>query len=142
MAKLSDRDSAVLTKMLQALIEPVQIKFFFGETEADRRVDAILQPLEEASASRITVKRYRFQDSRPAADLLGITRGPALAYADADGHDSGMRFIGVPSGYQFATVLDDILDISRHATRLDSHTRQVASDITDRMRIKVYVIPT
>lgn len=142
MTKLSDRDSAVLTKMLQALEQPVHINFFAAQTEADQRIDAILQLLVEASSSRITVKRYRLSDSPPIADLFGITRGPALAYEDADGHDSGMRFIGVPSGYQFATVLDDLLDISRRAIRLHARTRQVGLGITDRMRIKVYVIPT
>jgi glutaredoxin-like protein len=53
-----------------------------------------------------------------------------------------VRFLGIPGGYEFSTLMEDLIDVSRGATELAeqtlTHLEALDSDVT----IKVFVTPT
>jgi hypothetical protein len=99
-------------------------------------------------------------DPRAEPDLArehGVERTPALllrpwAPQGADGADGAggaedgafgrVRFFGLPSGYEFATVLEDLIDVSRRQTRLSAATRERLATLPAPLHLQVFVTPT
>lgn len=74
------------------------------------------------------------------AQNLGIERIPALL---VQGQGKGViRFFGIPAGYEFSTLVEDILDASKGNTRLSEGTRQANERIEQDLHIQVFVTPT
>ncbi len=75
-----------------------------------------------------------------AAMADGINEIPAIVL---EGENKGkVRFIGVPSGYEFATLIEDLIDVSRGTTSLELHSRETLGALTEPVHIKVFVTPT
>jgi alkyl hydroperoxide reductase subunit AhpF len=77
----------------------------------------------------------------------GVERTPALlirpwAPQGADGAFGRVRFFGLPSGYEFATVLEDLIDVSRRQTRLSAATRERLATLPAPLHLQVFVTPT
>ncbi len=51
-------------------------------------------------------------------------------------------FFGVPAGYEFSTLLKDIVQISRGETELAPETREMIKKLSTPVDIKVFVTPT
>ncbi len=56
--------------------------------------------------------------------------------------DFGIRLYGIPSGYEFATLIEDIKMVSRGEVDLAPQTRKDLEKLTGRVHIQVYVTPT
>ena len=90
-------------------------------------------------------------DPRSEPDLArehGVERTPALLIRpwgeedQADGAFGRVRFFGLPSGYEFATVLEDLIDVSRRQTRLSEATRERLATLPGPLHLQVFVTPT
>jgi len=78
------------------------------------------------------------------AEAYRIDKIPALAIL-ADGpvpKDYGIRMYGIPSGYEFGTLLEDILMVSRGDPQLSPKTLDALKRLTEPVHIQVYVAPT
>jgi len=68
------------------------------------------------------------------AEEFGVDRAPAIIFLNNDGQDSGVHFYGIPSGYEFTSLIEDILDMSDHE-RIDlsedikKEVRAIESDV-------------
>ena len=70
----------------------------------------------------------------------GVTQPIQDGAPDSSG---GMvRFFGLPSGYEFMTLLEDVVDVSRRATRLSEATRQAVAALPGSLHLQVFVTPT
>ena len=67
---------------------------------------------------------------------LAVTRG------GAEPKDYGIRLYGIPSGYEFATLIEDIKLVSRGRADLAAPTQQALAQLTKPVHIQVYVTPT
>jgi alkyl hydroperoxide reductase subunit AhpF len=45
-----------------------------------------------------------------------VQRVPAIIIETSAGQDTGVRFYGIPSGYEFGTLVEDLVDISAGKT--------------------------
>ncbi len=63
-----------------------------------------------------------------------IVRSPHVA--------GGMRYWGVPSGYEFAVIVSDLVDASRAEADLQPETVTKLAELTGDVNIKVFVTPT
>ncbi|MGA7672553.1 MAG: thioredoxin family protein [Nitrolancea sp.] len=81
-----------------------------------------------------------FYADREAAAAEGVTEIPAIVL---EGENKGtVRFIGAPAGYEFATLIEDLVDVSRGTTELQLHSRETLASLTEPVHIKVFVTPT
>lgn len=55
---------------------------------------------------------------------------------------AGVRFLGLPGGYEFSTLLADVVDVSKGRTDLSPETRAAVQAIDRPVRIQVFVTPT
>lgn len=91
-------------------------------------------------SDKLTLDLRDFYVERESAAAAGIDEIPAIVL---EGQNKGaVRFIGVPAGYEFATLIEDLVDVSRGTTGLAAHSREVLAGLKDPVHIKVFVTPT
>lgn len=115
------------------LLVPAQECEYCSETRA------LLEELATLN-DKITLDVKDFVADRALAAELGIERIPAFV---VDGASKGkVRFFGIPSGYEFSTLIEDIVDVSRGHTDLSDRTRSELAGLKEDLRIQVFVTPT
>lgn len=151
MAFLNDQDAAFVRKRFaDELASDVILEFFtpsVGGLTLPGHQDAEIaeyarQILAEVAAlsPRITLNVHSMASEPDAGTRFGITRTPATAIIGAQDH--GVRFYGMPAGYEFATLLELILDVSKGQPPLSDATKDVLGRLKDEVHIQVFVTPT
>jgi glutaredoxin-like protein len=81
-----------------------------------------------------------FVTDREEAASMGIERIPACVLA---GKNKGrMRYFGTPAGYEFATLIEDLIDASTGEVDVSEQTVEAIGQIDQELRIQVFVTPT
>jgi alkyl hydroperoxide reductase subunit AhpF len=111
------------------------------EPQTGRQAQALMEELAELS-DKLTLEVHNPRLEPELAQQYGVERSPALVMERADWTGGRVRFFGLPSGYEFTTLLEDIVDVSRGATRLSEKTREALSAVTTPVHLQVFVTPT
>ncbi|MFQ5710423.1 MAG: thioredoxin family protein [Candidatus Geothermarchaeales archaeon] len=94
-----------------------------------------------ASASdKIKVEVYDFVRDAERAREFGVERIPAVAVIGK--RDYGIRFYGLPSGYEFTSLIEGIVDASKGATQLSNPVKEKLQRVDAPIHIQVFVTPT
>jgi glutaredoxin-like protein len=98
--------------------------------------------LEEVSAlsDKLKLTVHEISSASEEADSLGIDRVPAFVFKGAS--RGQVRFFGIPAGYEFSALIDDLIDVSKGTTDLSEETRAYLSSLTENVNIKVFTTPT
>ncbi len=142
-------DDAVIGQVQDAfagLKEPVALLFFGSRNECESCEDE-RGLLEEVAALHegISLSLYDFETDRETAEKFQVDKAPAVVVAARDGgeiKDLGIRFSGIPSGYEFSTLINDILLVSNRDSGLSEKTRQYLKGLTQPLLLQVFVTPT
>jgi alkyl hydroperoxide reductase subunit AhpF len=147
---LTDQDAAfVRDHLAREMVNPVTLEFYAPTTSGltlptdDGQVAEYVRQIlsEVASLSPLlTVTPVSTLTDPERARTRGIARTPAIAVLGAE--DYGLRFYGMPAGYEFATLLEMIVVASRGAGDLSARTRQVLTGLRTPAHIQVFVTPT
>jgi glutaredoxin-like protein len=150
MTLISPDDQATLkTLFAQELDQDVTITYFTQhesvlivpgqECAYCRETREMLEEVVDLSDKlHLTVKDF-VRDKQAAQDLL-ITRIPAFVL---EGQSKGrVRYFGIPAGYEFSSLVEDLIDVSKGQTNLNEKTREVLSQIDQQVHIQVFVTPT
>ena len=100
------------------------------------------QLLKEVSSisDKIKLEIYDFEGDKDKASSLGIDKIPATVISSRE--DYGLRFFGIPSGYEYTSLVEGIIDVSKGKTNLSQKTREVLKTIDKDIHIQVFVSPT
>ena len=98
--------------------------------------------LEEVSAlsDKIKLTVLDFVHDEEQAKQRGIDRIPAFVMEG--GAKGRVRYFGIPSGYEFSSLIEDIVDVSRGTTDLTQKTKDALAALTEDVNIQVFVTPT
>jgi len=109
------------------------------ECSSCKETRELLEELTQTSDKlHLTVKDF-VRDEQEAQGL-GITRIPAFIL---QGHTKGaVRYFGIPAGYEFSTLVEDLIDVSKGTTRLSEKTREILATVDQDLHIQVFVTPT
>lgn len=145
MALLSAKDQQELKKEFASLTRSVKLVLFTQEKDCEYCPDT-RQIVEEVAglSDKIGVEALDIEKQSAQAAAYGIDKAPGMAML-ADGPqpvDYGIRYYGIPSGYEFASLIQDILMVSRGDSGLAPATRAALAEIKTPMRIQVFVTPT
>ncbi|MDY6877185.1 MAG: thioredoxin family protein [Chloroflexota bacterium] len=126
---------------LADLAGPVQMVMFTQEFECDYCAET-RQLIEEVAAlsDQLTAEVYDFGTDKEKADELGVTKIPAVAIIGTE--DYGVRFYGIPSGYEFTSLLYAIKLVAAGKPDLSEGTLQALAEVTDPVHVQVFVTPT
>ncbi|MEM4377169.1 MAG: thioredoxin family protein [Candidatus Nitrosocaldaceae archaeon] len=83
---------------------------------------------------------YDFVNDSNKAKELKIDKIPAIALIGEK--DYGIRFYGIPSGYEFGSLIDDIIDVSKGESRLSKSSKEKIRAVTSPLHIQVFVTLT
>jgi len=98
----------------------------------------ILKDLAELS-DRLKLEIYNPMIDREKAAQYGVTRVPAIII-EGD-RDYGIRYYGVPGGYEFAGLLEDITSVGLRKSGLSEASIQQIQNLAEPLNLKVFVTP-
>ncbi len=141
MALLNEEIRKDVASMLADIKTPVTLKMFTQEEDCQYCKET-RELVEEVAAlsDHISVEVYDFDADKLAAAELGIDKVPAVAVVGAK--DYGVRLYGIPSGYEFGTLIEDIKMVSAGESGLSEATRATVAGLTQPVRIQVFTTPT
>jgi len=131
-----------IRKRFANLVNPVKIVNFTQSLECQYCKET-RQILEEMAAlsDKITLEVYNFVTDKDKVEHYHIDKIPATVIASPE-KDYGIRYYGIPSGYEFASILEDIEMISTGKHDLSEETVEKLKAITGPVHIQVFVTPT
>lgn len=125
----------------EKLLNPVKVVVFTQELECDycREARELAQDLSSLT-DKIKVEVFDLLKDKQKASELGVDKVPATVIVGAKGEKA--TFYGIPAGYEFSTLIKDIVQISRGQTELSQETREALSSIKRPVHIQVFATPT
>ncbi len=76
------------------------------------------------------------------AKNFGLERVPTVVITDGDKYGARIRYVGLPSGYEFSSMIEDIIDVSRRTAEVSDEVRAQLDMIDKPVTIQVFVTPT
>jgi alkyl hydroperoxide reductase subunit AhpF len=111
------------------------------ESQTGRQAQALMQELTELS-DKLTLEVHNPRAEPEVARTYGVERNPALILEGESGRKGLVRFFGLPSGYEFSTLLEDIVDVSKGSTRLSAKAKEAIAELPGPLHLQVFVTPT
>ena len=101
------------------------------------------QILEELSSlsPMLEMETVDFFNQSQEAQKNSVERIPAIVMAK-DGADSNVKYYGMPSGYEFVTIIEDLIALSQPRSPLSADTRKKLKLVDQDVHIQVFVTPT
>lgn len=123
------------------LKDDVHLATFVQETEClhCKEVRELVQEIAGLS-DRIKAEIYDLAKDSEKAQEYKINKVPAIAMIGKKDFD--IRYYGVPLGYEFKTLVDNIITLSNGATNLSQETREKLKSINKPVHIQVFVTLT
>ena len=141
MGYLTAEDERAVKKQFETLAAPVTLTVFASELGPENNAQTVSLIKEVAALSdQITVKVLNPHIERDEAAAYGVSITPAVAVEGAK--DYGIRFLGMPAGYEFSNLMDSILAVSSGEAQLKDETRAALAGLTEDVTIKVFTTPT
>ena len=141
MALLNEETVQNVTDMLADLPQAVKLTVFTDDQNCEYCTE-ILQLVAEVAATsdHVSVEQFEIHRNADEAQSLNIDRAPAIAIVGE--RDYGLRFYGIPSGYEFSTLLHGIQTASNGHAELDAQTRSYLATLDKPVDYQVFVTPT
>jgi glutaredoxin-like protein len=144
MSMLDDTTAGVIRDYLaKRMTEPVAIDLF---TRSDgpggsSYCDATGQLLAEIAAltEQVRLRVHEFSPDDPLAVELRVERAPTFTLR---GRARGtVRYVGIPAGHEFSSLLEDLVDVSRGVTDLSDATVRALEEMPRPVHVQVFVTP-
>lgn len=147
MSLIPEPDQARLRQDFAAMSEPVTLIFFTRASDCatcaqTRQILDEIPPL----APLVSIDQVDFDLEPARAAAYAIDRAPAIAIVrraeDGSEHDSHIRFLGTPSGYEFISLVRAILLVGGGPSMLSDESRRKLAAIDRPMAMHVFSTPT
>jgi glutaredoxin-like protein len=141
MALLNEKIRKEVRAALADVKQPVTLKVFTQTFECDYCKET-RELVEEVAAQspNVSVEVYDFIEDSKVAASYAIDKVPAVAIVGKK--DYGIRLYGIPAGYEFGALIEDIKLVSAGDSALLPETRAMVAKLTKPIRIQVFSTPT
>lgn len=148
---LKEDDRKAITEFFgNELREPVNIVVFtqrksslllpdVPSCEMCEDTEQLLQEIAGLSG-KLKLEVYDFVKDLDKKEEYKVDKIPAIIIRNNE--DYGIRFYGIPSGYEFSSLIEAIRDVSRKETGLSTTTKERLKDVNKDIHIQVFVTPT
>lgn len=150
MPLISDKDKELIRQRLEKeLTQEVTVSFF---TQGQSKLivpgqecplcEQTRQLLEEVAplSPKIRLAVYDFQADKERVAEFGVDKIPATIIHTDQGY--GVKYYGMPAGYEFATFLDGLLLVARGSSPLAAETKEELKKVDKDIHLQVFVTPT
>lgn len=141
MAMLDDNIRDELGRRFKDIEHTVRI-INFTQTLECQFCEQTRQLLEEVASTsdKVTLDVFNFQTDKEVAQKYSIDKIPATVIEGQ--RDYGIRFYGIPSGYEFGNLIDAVERVGSRDSGLDQQTRERLGTLTEPVHLQVFVTPT
>lgn len=138
---IGDKEREHIAHILGDLAGPVTLHVF-AHPEGCTSCADLRQLMEELAAisGQMTLQVHDPETAQAEMEQYAIEKTPATAIIGS--RDYGVRFYGVPAGYEFAALLEDIVDISKGEVELGSRPRENLKKLSQPVHVQVFTTPT
>jgi alkyl hydroperoxide reductase subunit AhpF len=144
---LPDNIAAQLRDVFQQLKNPVQVLLFVSQKNCDYCAET-RQLLEEVIplSDLLSLSVHDLAEEPDLAKLYQVEgKAPAIVIAAKEGGqitDYGIRYLGIPSGHEFTTLIQDLILVSGRDSGLSPQMRAYVKGLTKPLHLQVFVTPT
>jgi glutaredoxin-like protein len=141
MAIISEKDQKKLTDIFKSLANDVKMIMFTQEFECEhcKMARGLLDEVA-ALSEKINLEAHDFVKEADLAKKYGIDKIPATILLGD--RDYGIRFYGVPAGYEFTSLIEDIIDVSKRDAGLPKELLNELSKVDKPVHIQILISPT
>jgi glutaredoxin-like protein len=140
---LREEDKLAVKKKLEGLPNPVRLVYFTqqiaGACQYCLEGEMLLKELTPLSSS-LSLEIVNFVTDQDKVAQYGIDKIPATAIIGKE--DYGIRFYGIPAGYEFASFLDTIVRVGQGQSGIPGIQAFQVKAIAKPVHIQVFVTPT
>lgn len=128
-------------KRLEGLEKPVRLSVFTQKIECQycAETHSLVEEVGELS-DKIETAVFDFEADRDEVQKYGIDKIPAIVVEGE--RDYGIRFYGIPAGYEFSSLLEAIEMVSKGEADLDNDTKAYLKNLDKDVHFQVFVTPT
>ena len=91
---------------------------------------------------KIKITVYNIDKDKEIAEQYGVHKFPTTIVAKAGEKDGRIKYSGLPSGYEFGSLIEDLKTVSSGEAEVSSKAIEIISKIDKPITIKVFVTPT
>jgi glutaredoxin-like protein len=141
MPLLDDKTREQVAAELADIEDPIKLVVFTQAFECQYCAETrqLCEEIAELS-DQISVQVYNFVTDKEQAEAYSIDKIPAVAVVGA--RDYGVRYFGIPSGYEFMSLLDSLKTVSAGEVELMPETLAFLDELEEPLHIQVFVTPT
>ena len=130
----------------ESLKEPVALIYFGtkGECMFCAETQQLLEEVQ-AISDKISLDVYDLEEDAAKAAEYKVDKAPAIVIAAKNGDtikDYGIRYYGIPSGHEFSSLIQDILQVSERDSGLQPATREFLRSLNQPVHLQEFVTPT
>jgi len=145
---LDDNIKKQVRELFRDLKDPVKVLLF---TSSDRErcefcqeTQQLLEEVVELS-DKLSLQMYDIDADGETARIYHVDAAPTIVMAGVGEQgliDYGVRLKGIPSGHEFATLVNDLVLVSKGDSGLSGATREFLRTLTQPVHLQVFVTPT
>lgn len=141
MPLIQDEYAAEIRERLKEMVSPVKLVHFTQELnlEYGREARSLLEELAQLS-EKLSLETCNFLIDKEKVAEYAVDKVPATAIRNSK--DYGIRFYGIPAGYEFSTFLDAIISVSKGDSGLRPESKEKLAKVTQPLHLEVFVTPT
>ena len=141
MGLIKEEQEEQLREKFKKLGEDVKLIVFTQEMEC-QFCEQTRELMEDIAAlsDKITLEVYDFVADKDEVEKYKIDKIPATVIEGEK--DYGIRFYGIPAGYEFVSLVDAIEVVSTGDTGLSDETRAALCQLKDDVHIQVFITLT
>jgi glutaredoxin-like protein len=140
---LRDSDKTEVRERLKGMKEPVSIFFFtqqlVGMCRTCVETEQLLKEVSPLS-DKLSLEIRNFVTDVEDVSRFGIDKIPAICPVGEKDH--GIRIYGIPSGYEFMTMLETFLHLSTRESGVSEKTMMELKTLAKPVHLQVFVTPT
>jgi glutaredoxin-like protein len=133
-------DEIEIKKRLSEMTHDVKITLFTASLNCETcpETESLLKALADLSP-QIKLEILNPYVDRERAEQYKVDKVPSLII-EGD-RDYGIRYYGMPGGYEFASLLEAITAVGKRESGLSEASKEKIHSLTEPMNLKVFVTP-
>lgn len=143
MGMFDEKTKKKLTEILSEMKEEVKIIFFTDNKEenATKETGLFLDEIGLMS-NKILIEKKEIGKDKITDEQYDVDKVPAMILVDSKGKNTGVRYFGLPGGYEINSFVKGILEVSGKRDKIPDELISRINKIDKKIHIQVFVSMT
>jgi len=134
------KEKKQLKELFEKIENPVQILYFFKEVECDTCIknNEFVEEISKLS-KKIFLKKIECTTKNKISNHFKIEMVPAIILTNKQKIDFGIRYYGLPGGYEINSFVNSILEVAGIKDSLPKNILERIAKVDQKIKIKIFV---